>query len=158
MHVAGSLLVLYALWLLLSGHYEPWLLGLGAVSAVGVVLFGLRMDVVDHESYPLHLRLLRLVAYWGWLVKEIVKSNLAVTRVVLDPALPVSPTLIRLHPSQQSDLGRVIYANSITLTPGTVAMEVAEDAIEVHALTLEIAEDLAAGEMNRRVSRIESVH
>jgi len=154
-HVAGSLLVLYALWLLLSGHGETWLLALGALSALGVLLFSLRMEVVDHESYPLHLHPVRVVRYWGWLLAEIVRSGIAVTRSILDPALPISPTVVRVRTSGRSPLGRVVYANSITLTPGTVSIDVTEGEIEVHALTREFAQDLEGGEMDRRIRGLE---
>lgn len=157
-HVLGSLAVLYLLWLLLSGHWQPFLLSVGALCAVGVLLLALRMEVIDHESYPLHLRPWRVLGYWMWLVVEIVKANVDVARRILDPALPISPRVVRLKASQRTRLGRVIYANSITLTPGTVSIDVREDDehIEVHALTQEAAAALEGGGMDRRVSRLEA--
>jgi len=147
--------VLYALWILLSGHFDPLLLGLGLLSTVFVVLIALRMDVVDHEGQPFHLRSTALLGYWAWLGWEVIKSNLDVTRRILDPRMPIEPTLTRLKATQGTDLGRVIYANSITLTPGTVALNVEDDAIEVHALSREAAQALEAGEMDRRVTALE---
>lgn len=156
-HALGLLVVLYVLWLVLSGHYTPLLLTIGVLCAVGVCLLALRMDVVDHESYPLHLRLWRLIAYWSWLFAEIVKSNVDVARRILHPDLPISPTIIRVRASQRTELGRVIYANSITLTPGTVSIDVRDndEHIEVHALTREAAAAVQAGEMDRRVYGVE---
>jgi multicomponent Na+:H+ antiporter subunit E len=130
------------------------LLGLGALSALLVVTIALRMDVLDREGHPIHLRPKALL-YWPWLGWEIVKSNVDVARRILSPTLPISPTVIRLKASQKSELGKVIYANSITLTPGTVSIDIDGDKIEVHALTREAAQALRTGDMDRRVTRFE---
>jgi multicomponent Na+:H+ antiporter subunit E len=150
-HAVSLSVALFALWLLLSGHYEPLIIGLGAASCIFVALIALRMDVADREGHPVHLTWRSLI-YWPWLAWEIVKSNIEVARLVLDPALPISPRVIKVKASQAEDLGRVIYANSITLTPGTVSIDVRRDTIEVHALTKSLAESLETGEMDRRVS------
>jgi multicomponent Na+:H+ antiporter subunit E len=109
------------------------------------------MDVADREGQPIHLTWKALV-YWPWLMWQIVLANIDVARRVLSPALPISPTLFRVKTSQKSDLGKVIYANSITLTPGTISMDVTGDEILVHALTREAAQSLKEGEMDRRVT------
>lgn len=154
---AASLgIVLYLAWLLLSGFFEPLLLALGLVSCLLVVAIALRMEVIDHEGHPIHLGP-KSPGYWLWLGWQIVLANLDVARRVLDPALPISPTVIKLKTSQKSELGQVIYANSITLTPGTVALLIRGDEITVHALSREAAEDLAAGDMDRRVSAMEGL-
>ncbi len=147
-------LVLYLFWFLLSGHSEPLLLGLGVVSCTIVVLIAKRMYTIDHESHPIHLSL-KIPAYWLWLVWEIIKSNIAVMKLVWHPAMPISPTVVRVKTSQVSDLGKIVFANSITLTPGTVSMNVKNDEIEVHALTQEMAEDLQSGVMDSRVAELE---
>lgn len=144
------------LWLLLSGLFYPHLLAFGLISVALVVWIALRMDVVDQEGHPVHLRAKPLAGYWLWLLKEIVKSNLDVSRRILHPRLPISPTVVRLKCSQRTDLGRVIYANSLTLTPGTVSINVEDGCIEAHALTREGAESLKRGEMDARVSELES--
>ena len=71
------------------------------------------MDIIDHESQPLHL-VLRLPRYWVWLGGEIFKANFDVARLILNPRMPIDPRLFELHPQQGSDLARVIYANSVT--------------------------------------------
>ncbi len=146
--------VLYVLWLLLSGHYESLTLVLGAVSSVFVAWIAYRMDVADREGHPIHLTWRSLV-YWPWLFWEIVKANLEVARLILAPRLAISPTVIKVKASQPDELGHVIYANSITLTPGTVSIDVRDATIEVHAITREMAEGLQTGEMDRRVTRME---
>jgi multicomponent Na+:H+ antiporter subunit E len=152
-HAVSLGLVLFATWLLLSGHLEPLLLGLGAVSCLVVVAIARRMDVVDREGHPLHLTWAGL-AYWPWLGLEIVKANWDVARRVVNPSLPISPTLLRVKASQPSELGQVIYANSITLTPGTISVEVGDGTILVHALTREGADSLIEGTMDRRCTRM----
>ncbi|MDX9996021.1 MAG: Na+/H+ antiporter subunit E [Rhodocyclaceae bacterium] len=152
------LLVIYAFWLLLSGMYTPFLLAAGAGSALGVFLLARRMDVVDHEGFPIHLGWQALVSYWPWLIKEIVKSAWDVSRRILHPELPISPVLVEFAPSQKTDLGLVIHANSITLTPGTISVEVAPGRFLVHALTRAGAAGLAASEMDRRCAALEKAH
>jgi len=152
---AASLFVLlYALWLLLSGHGEPLLLALGAVSSAAVVAIAWRMDVIDHEGHPVHLSW-RILFYWPWLFWAIVKANVAVARLILHPALPIAPFILKTRTSQRSELGQVIYANSITLTPGTISVDLEESAIHVHCLTQALAADIESGEMDVRVRRVE---
>ena len=146
--------VLMTIWLLLSGHYEPLFFFLGAASVALVVWVAIRMDVVDHEGHPIQLTF-RLLAYIPWLTLEIVKSNLHVARRVLDPRLPVSPRVFTVRASQKTAVGRTIYANSITLTPGTVTIDVRGKVLEVHALTDDSADALKSGLMDARVVHFE---
>jgi len=147
--------VLCVLWLLLSGHFhEPLLFGLGIVSVVAVVFISRRMDVVDHEGHPIHLSW-RALLYWPWLLWEIVKANIDVARVLIERRMPTDISVINVKATQKSELGRVIYANSITLTPGTVTIALDDDILIVHALTTGAAEGLNTGEMDRRVTAVE---
>lgn len=149
------LLGLYVFWLLLSGLFTPFLLASGAGCVLAVWYLARRMDVIDHEGFPIHLGWPAMLSYWPWLVKEIVKSAWAVSRCILDPRLPISPTLVEFVPTQKTDLGLVIHANSITLTPGTIAIEVAPGRFLVHALTREGAAGLAGSAMDRRCAALE---
>jgi len=154
LHAASLTVALFAFWYLLSGHHELMLLILGVLSSLIVVWIALRMDVIDHESHPIHLSA-RLPGYWLWLLWEIAKSSITVARIVWSRKPAISPTVIRVTPSQHSNLGRVVYANSITLTPGTVTMHVEDTHLDVHALTAALAQDLAQGAMDRRITRLE---
>lgn len=147
-------LVLMGIWLLLSGHYDPLLISLGVVSVGVTVWIAARLNVVDHEGHPIHI-VLRLFTYFPWLFWEIVKSNVDVARRVLSPSLPVSPRVFTVDSSQKTSVGRTIYANSITLTPGTVTIDVIGGRLEVHALTTESAEEVKSGRMDARVTRFE---
>jgi len=154
-HSIALLLLLMAVWLLNSGHYTVLITSFGVASCLLVVWLSRRMGIVDDEGVPIHI-LLRLPLYLPWLAKEVVKSNLDVARRILGPGrLDVSPCLFEVPTTQHSDLGRVLYANSITLTPGTVSIRVHGTKITVHAIADEVADDLLVGEMDRRVTRLE---
>ena len=155
-HLFSALVALFLFWILLSGMFTPFLLAAGAGSALAVLLFARRMDLVDHEGHPIHLGWWALFSYWPWLAREIVTSAWDVTKRILNPRLPITPTLVEFVPSQQSDIGLVIHANSITLTPGTIAVEVEPGRFLVHALTREGAAGLAGSEMDRRCAALES--
>jgi multicomponent Na+:H+ antiporter subunit E len=147
---------LVVVWLLLSGHYDAGMIGFGLLSAAIVVLLTWHLGVLDRESLPVHLGL-RVFVYIPWLIKEVVKANIDVARIILDPALPISPRLIRLRASQKSEVAQVIFANSITLTPGTITLDLRDGSVLVHALTESGAADLQAGEMDARVAALEGV-
>ena len=155
LRLTSTALILFAFWLLLSGYLKPFLVSAGVLCAVAVMLFARRMEVIDHEGHPVHLAPRAVARYWPWLVVEICKSAWDVSRIVLHPRLPISPTLLRVDATQRSDLGRTVFANSITLTPGTISVEVGRGHILVHALTREAAAGLASGEMDRRVTALE---
>lgn len=154
MRLVSLAVVLFCFWLLLSGHYTGLLIALGVASAVAVAALAWRMGVVDREGHPIHL-VGRALVYWPWLIVEIVKSALRVSRLILDPALPISPTLVRVRASQKSALGVTLYANSITLTPGTISVDVSGNDIVVHAIEKAGADSLEEGGMDRRVTAFE---
>lgn len=150
----SAFLALYLFWLVLSGYFTAFLLSAGAASAVAVVWFAQRMDVIDAEGHPVQLGW-RIVTYWAWLSKEIVKSALNVSRIIVDPRLPISPTLVKFRPTQKTTVGLVVHANSITLTPGTITIEASKGEFLVHALTRAGAEGVTTGDMDRRVAACE---
>lgn len=147
----------FSLWLLLSGYTTVALLLIfGAFSCALVVWISCCMDRADPEEPGLRLDVsAQILLYWPWLLWEIVKANIDVTKIILDPKLPISPTMISTTPSQHTDLGRVIYANSITLTPGTVTTYLSHGALDVHALTQAAADGVLEGDMDRRVTKLE---
>ena len=154
-HTVILSLLLSAFWLLISGHNTALMLSLGALSIALVLYIAHRMDVVDHESQPLHITL-QLPGFYAWLIKEIVLANLLVVKHIWLGNKTISPTLKIIKASQKTDIGKVIYANSITLTPGTVTVNLQGDQFMVHALLRESIEDLEAGEMDRRVTQLEN--
>jgi len=145
---------LFLFWLLLSGYFTGFLIAAGVGCAVAIAWLAARMEIADREGHPLHFSA-AVLTYWPWLVKEIVLSGWTVTKIILDPRLPISPTLKRFKPSQASTVGLVTHANSITLTPGTVTIEAGHGEFLVHAITREGAASLEGSEMDRRDAALE---
>lgn len=146
--------ILFLFWLALSGHYSTFLISIGAIASLACVWIGSRMGSNDPEGHPIHL-LQRTVIYWPWLLVEVMKSAWNVTRIIIDPRLPISPTMTRVRASQKTAVGIATYANSITLTPGTITTGVIGHNLTVHAITSEGADDLEAGDMDAKVTQFE---
>jgi multicomponent Na+:H+ antiporter subunit E len=154
MRLASLAVVLFLLWLGLSGHYTPFLLSTGAGAAVLCVVIAVRMGVADAEGHPIHLAWAAF-SYFPWLLLEIAKSAWEVSKIILNPRLPISPTMTKVEASQRTTVGVVTYANSITLTPGTITTGVQGNVLTVHAVTRASALDLEAGAMDARVAQFE---
>ena len=148
-------LTLTVFWLAISEHHTPFMLLLGMISIASVVYVAHRMDVVDHEAQPLHLTL-KLPGYYAWLSKEIFLANLLVVKHVWLGNKSISPGFRIITASQKTEIGKVIYANSITLTPGTVTVNIEGDQFLVHALLRESIKELEFGEMDKRVTQLEN--
>jgi multicomponent Na+:H+ antiporter subunit E len=148
-------IALTALWLLLSGYFDkPLLLGFGAVSVVICVLIAQRARVLDFEGVPTGL-MPGVFLYWWWLVVEIGKANFIVAREALAVEPKLSPKLLKIHSPTRTNAGLATFANSITLTPGTVTVDLEPDYILVHALTEALADEAAIYAMGRRVAALE---
>lgn len=144
--------LLFLFWIFLSGHFEPLLLGLGVASVALTVFLSRRMNIIDHEKYPLHLSS-KFPGFFLYLFREIIKANIDVaTRVLRWRSTAISPQMIDIPQPLESDLGAVIYANSITLTPGTVTISLSNDSLTVHTLSKEAAAELATGTMSNEIS------
>ncbi len=143
-------------WLLWSGYLTPSLLFYGLISCGLCLAAAMRTGMVDRESLAYQM-MPRSFGYFAWLMLEIVKSNIAVAKIILDPKLPVRPRIIKTPASQVSDVGRVTFANSITLTPGTITLAVRNEHVVVHALNDDFADDLQTGVMDQRVCRMENL-
>ena len=142
----------FVIWLLLSGHYDPLLLTLGVLSCITCLYVTWKAKFIDEEGLPLHL-LIRLPMYTVWLFKEIIKANIDTAKIIIfnNP----DPQNFRVKSSQKTEAGKVTYANSITLTPGTVTTELDGDVLEVHALSSDMADDVKSGVMDKKVSWLE---
>ncbi|MDX1499027.1 MAG: Na+/H+ antiporter subunit E [Woeseiaceae bacterium] len=146
-------LMLAAAWLLWSGLYKPLLLGLGLLSCLLTLHVVRRMGYFDNDLFAFGYGF-RLFGFWGWLTREIVRSSLEVARVVLRPSLALAPRVVKLDASALGPVDQALLGNSITLTPGTLTLDVHEDRLLVHALTPEGAAELEQGEMYRRVAAL----
>ncbi|WP_339719774.1 Na+/H+ antiporter subunit E [uncultured Paraglaciecola sp.] len=146
--------VLAVSWLLWSGLYKPLVMGLGAFSCLLSAYLAYRMGFFRHHKALVRL-LPRLPGYWMWLLKEIVVSSIDVTKMILSPSLPISPTVVKLKAQTKTDVGQVIFGNSITLSPGTVTLDMHKGEVLVHCLTSDGAAELQKGEANRRAAALE---
>lgn len=149
---AGLAVVLAVIWWVLSGYDKTLLLSLGGASVLVTLLLAVRMRIVDRETAPF-FRLPTLIPFYSWLGGEIAKSNVAVLKAALKPEIDITPRLVRVPVDAESDLSRCVFANSITLTPGTVTVEVEEDAFLVHALTPDFTGADGFADMNARADR-----
>lgn len=146
--------LLFGFWLILSGHFTPELLAFGVATAALAVYISERMTRVDGEFLPLQVGG-RFWLYLPWLLKEIFQANLHVARIILDPKLPISPVLVHYRGSQQTDLGKALYANSITLTPGTITIGVKGNDFHIHSLSWVDVDGREEDEMDRRCTWVE---
>lgn len=149
-----TFLLLFVTWLAWSGHVDPLLLGLGVLSAFFATYLGSRLHVIDEEGFPFALTW-RLVSFIPWVIWQIVVANVQVARIILSPTMGLHSQLVRVRASQRTEIGRVIHANTITITPGTVTLDVRDDILVVHALTDAHADADAAGVINERVRKLE---
>lgn len=149
---------LVASWLLWSGYFQTnyFLLILGACSCLFCLWISKRMKIVDEEGAPIQLGIRPFTNYLPWLAKEIVVSNIEVARIILSPKMELHRNMVDVQINQQTEIGRVIMANSITLTPGTVSVNLEGDRVQVHALSFEGAEEDLSGDMDRRVCKLET--
>lgn len=139
-------------WISLSGYFTPMLLTLGGISIFLVLGLCFRMKILDRETAP-YLSLPGTLKYLVWLSGEIVKANMAVVRAVLKPDMEISPAIVKVPVKQATDIGKTMFANSITLTPGTVSMAINEDEIVVHALLSEMTDLQGFSEMGERSAK-----
>lgn len=151
-----SLLLLFVtlaiVWLLWSGLYKPLVLGLGVFSCFLSVLLAHRMGFFRHQA--MWRVLPRLPGYWWWVLKEIVSSSIDVAKIVLSPKLEISPVVVEFEAQTQSEVSQAILGNAITLSPGTVTLDVHEGKLLVHCLTERSARSLVDGESNARAANL----
>ena len=145
-------IVLFGFWLLMSGYYTPLILSLGVISCLLCVYLTIKGKFLDNETLPIYF-FPRLIQYTLWLIKEILKSNIATAKVIIMKL--EEPELFSVKASQKTNEGKVTYANSITLTPGTVTTQIKNDTFEVHALTKEFGDDVRSSVMDKMVTWLE---
>jgi multicomponent Na+:H+ antiporter subunit E len=112
---------------------------------------------MDHnDNFPVRMLFnWKLFSYLGWLIWQVIITNIDVARRIWNPSLPIKPAFRKIKVTIKDPLVKTIYANSITLTPGTVTTEVGEDYFIVHGLNSEGLDELEEGEMQRRLSCLE---
>lgn len=150
------IVTMVCLWLLLSGLFKAQLLILGVLSVALVLYLAKRMQLLEHRGQSFYSGILQSLIYWRWLLHQILLSNIDVTRRVWSAELNIKPKLKQVSATPNTELGRVVYANSITLTPGTTAINFTPNGdVLVHALHEDSLEELEGGEMAARVRDVE---
>ena len=139
---------LFGLWVLLSGKLDAFHLSVGFLGAALIAWVNTESRNLDEPPLPLA----RLVLYLPWLFWEIVKSSLNITKIILDPKLPINPRLIQYRTNLGSNPAVVLLGNSITLTPGTVTIEVSSSELEIHALDDLSSNGLESRTMERKIA------
>jgi multicomponent Na+:H+ antiporter subunit E len=144
--------ILLLLWLLLSGHYTFLIISLGIFSCLFCVYLTKRANILDNELLPVTF-FPRIIQYTIWLIKEIIISNIITAKVILTSS--ENPEIFLVKCTQKTPEGKTTYANSITLTPGTVTTNIKDNMLEVHALTSDFGNDVRNGDMDKKVSWLE---
>lgn len=153
----STFIILFGFWIFLSGHFDPFHLILGAVSCAlvssisGDLLFSRRRAGRKHL-----FEVFRFIGYLPWLLYQVFIANLHIAFLVLHPRMTslIDPHIIRFRVGLKSDMAVTTFANSITLTPGTITLLIHEGRFYVHAVDRKVADDLLTGEMEDRVARI----
>ena len=140
----------FVFWFLLSAHFAPLDIAMATIAAAGVALLNRDIELLSGilRFAP------RLIGYTPWLLKEIVLANWQVLKIVVDPKLPIDPVVVRFTPALTTDLALTTLANSITLTPGTITLDLEGTEFTVHALTSAGGADIIGGGMARRVGQV----
>ena len=144
--------ILLILWLLMSGHYTFLITTLGVLSCIFCVYLAKRAKLIDDEGLPL-IFFPRLTNYLLWLFREIVNSNISTAKAIITGK--INPEIFTVKVSQISEVGKVTYANSITLTPGTVTTQINKNTFEIHALNSDFGDDVRSGQMDKKVKWLE---
>jgi multicomponent Na+:H+ antiporter subunit E len=148
-------IIMFIFWLMLSWNFEPFSLIIGAICSLLVAYWSHDLLIGEPDFGITLRRYLSLAKFIPWLLWQILLANLNVVYLTLNPKDLIEPTLIRFNPDLQTDMGVVILANSITLTPGTVTIVANQQEFVVHAITQKHAESLLQGDMQAKVRDIE---
>lgn len=150
-YLPGLIVALAAFWFALSGQTSPFFLGLAGVAVVLTLVLSARLKIIGRDTSPYH-RVPQMLLYAPWLLVQIVKANVAVIARVLGSRHAIDPAMVAVQTMARTDLGKALFANSITLTPGTVTVDVEGDALKVHALVRENATPASFEPMDRRAA------
>ena len=154
--------ILFVFWLILSGHYDPKYISIGVLSA-GLVTF-LTNDLfystlrygerVETKTQLVFLQLWRFLAYLPWLLSRIIMANVQVAYLVLHPKMPIEPVLFLFRTQMRKGIAQVTLANSITLTPGTVTVNLENGKYIIHTLKPPLAQELVEAKMQNKVAKV----
>lgn len=159
-HYVRFAIYLYIFWLIISGSLQLKFLIMGAVACIVIAWVCTPLFMIDNISHTkkyflLDIPLISLIGYAFWLLKELILANLDVAKSVWKKEMPIEPQLLHFRVSMDNPVALVLLANSITLTPGTITLNVSRENIyEIHALTPTAAEGIRSGAMAKKVGKL----
>ena len=149
--LAFKTLAFFLIWLILSESFDWLQVSIGALAAFGVAWFN-----TSRSSSRFTIPRLRIVWYYFWLMGRVLQSGIHLSFLILHPSLPIDPKMIRHRTKLRKDAGIVLLGNSITLTPGTITVEVNSQELEVHAMDDASAEDVTSFRFDKQIARFTS--
>jgi multicomponent Na+:H+ antiporter subunit E len=144
----ANTLGLFIVWLVFSGQYDLSHVVLGFILSCGVAWLNTGYPHSPFHQFPLG----RLVLYFPWLFLRVVASSLHLTKLILNPSLRIEPKLITYKSRLNHQAAVVMLGNSITLTPGTITVEIEGNQLIVHAIDEASGEDLTSGRMESKIA------
>lgn len=153
-NIMATFAILMVFWVVLSGKFDPFHLSLGGLCSLFVAVRFHDMLFANVRVGDMRTVVGRFIGYIPWLLRQIFMANIHVASLVLRPKMPIEPRILTFKTKLETDISSVTLANSITLTPGTITVDIRENVFHVHALSRKVAEDLNAGEMEDRVAHI----
>lgn len=150
-----TFLILFLIWILWSGKFDAFHLSLGVISCILVTYMSCDL-LFKREKFSLGhaVEIIRFIKYIPWLLYQILIANIHVAYLTLSPKMPIDPKIIKFKTKLKRDISLAVFANSITLTPGTITADIKEGEYYVHALSKKVAEELLTGKMEDKVAHI----
>ena len=156
--LALSFISLMIFWVIMSGYLDVLHIGFGVVSVTGVLLFNYRLQNHRFSGEDVDvlrsLRFSRSVYYFLWLILQVIVAGFHMARLIVSPSMPIKPAVVRFKADLPSDQAKMILGNSITLTPGTLTVDIEGDQFLIHALDTTSYESLQNDKMPREVLKL----
>jgi multicomponent Na+:H+ antiporter subunit E len=149
-----TFLILFGFWILLSGRFDSFHLTLGVICSILVAYLSYDLLFVNVRLGDFRIRARRFLQSAPWFLGQIFSANLHVAYLALSPKMPIDPQIIRFKTKLESDISWVAMANSITLTPGTITVDIRDGEFFVHAIDKKVAYDLDTGEMEDKIAHV----
>lgn len=147
--------LLFAFWLVIAPTIDLVQIIVGGLVALSITIYSFDTEKPNNQQKLTLKYFIALIVFGFKLVYEIIKANIDVAKLVLAPKLKIQPQFKKIRNPMKSDLNKVIYGNSITLTPGTITVELENDYIIIHALTDSAANEAEGGSLETAVKKLE---
>lgn len=152
-------ILLFGFWMLLTYTFDMFSFFIGLIVVSFVLWFNRDLLLIESETDLYSFKgIIRLIRFFMVLLKEIVVANIQVAKIVLDPRMPIQPSFFKYPIKLKKPLNQVIYANGITLTPGTLTIDVQEDYFIIHALTDSAKNGLNGSDLEKAANQLEDYH